>query len=285
MAAKSKLTVAAEIATIVGAVMGTVGASIAWLAYRDTHQSPSMAPNTEVAVVIVSRWAAYCFIASLIFALTASILFFVANRSLQKSSRLLKNCKDDLADSANRNLEYRAKIASLLSDLVLDSDPKVYPQFVDDRPNGSDRRELQAYFTIVNRSDSEARNIVLDPIEMHGKVVQFTRHRLAAPLLPYREVSFFPDVVTKDNESTAGWGQDLFHLFYMDYTNLGDATICEATKSVRATYQDSLQNLFEVTCELVFDPSAHNSVRIGNRGPNPAIFTRNHKFRKIARAI
>ncbi len=118
-----------------------------------------------------------------------------------------------------------------------------------------------------------------------GTPVQFTRHRLAAPLLPTREVCFYPDVVTVENKSVTDREKDLFHMFCLDYIALGDSTICEATKTVRATYQDTAQNLFEVICELVFDPSAHNDVRMGKRGLNPAIFTRNHKFRKIASAI
>jgi hypothetical protein len=170
--------------------------------------------------------------------------------------------------------------------LVLDSDPKVYPEFTDARlTSGSDKKELQAYFTLVNRGGSEARNIILDPIEMHGNVIQFTRHRIAAPLLPKREAYFYPDVVTKENKSVTEREKDLFHLFCLDYIGLGDSTICEATTAVSATYQDSVKNLFEVSCELVFDPEAHNAARIGQRLPKPAIFTRNHKFRKIAQAV
>lgn len=91
--------------------------------------------------------------------------------------------------------------------------------------------------------------------------------------------------MTKDNKSVTEIQKDLFGLFCRDYLALGDLTISEATKSVKATYQDSARNLFEVTCELIFDPSAHAGVRIGNRGPSPVIRTRNHKFRKVARAI
>lgn len=187
-----------------------------------------------------------------------------------------RQCEEERKTALQRNADSLA---------MSDSDPRVYLQFVDARMSGSDKRELQAYFTLINRSESEARNIILEPIEMDGKSVQFTRHRLAAPLLPSREVCFYPDVVTTDNKSVTDRERDLFHIFCLDYVALGDSTICEAKKPVRATYQDSVQNLFEVTCELVFDPSAHNDVRMGNRGPNPAIFTRNHRFRKVAIAI
>lgn len=223
-----------------------------------------------------------------IIALCLSVLIPAVWRMIRNKARInsLKECKANLAESANRNLEYRAQLAEYKSELLSDSDPHVYPQFIDDRRNGSDRRELQAYFAIVNRSDSGARNIVLDSIELHGKIVQFSRQRMTASLLPKQEAYFYPDVVTKENMSvSAGWDQDLFHLFYMDYHALNDPTLCEATTVVRATYQDSAHNLFEVTCELVLDPSAHNDVRRGNRGPNPVIFTRNFKFRKLARAI
>jgi hypothetical protein len=195
---------------------------------------------------------------------------------LSRVREAYRQCDEERKTALQRN-------ADSLS--MSDSDPRVYPQFVDARMNGSDKRELQAYFTLINRSESEARNIILEPIEMNGKIIQFTRHRLAAPLLPNREVCFYPDVVTTDNKSVTDRERDLFHIFCLDYIALGDSTICEATKPVRATYQDSARNLFEVTCELVFDPSAHNDVRMGNRGPNPAIFTRNHRFRKVAIAI
>jgi hypothetical protein len=183
------------------------------------------------------------------------------------------------------NNERVAALQNAKSHSMTDSDPRIYPEFVDARTKGSEKRELQAYFSLVNKSESEARNIILEPIEMDGKTVQFTRHRLAAPLLPKREVCFYPDVVTVDNRSVTEREKDLFHLFCLDYIALGDSTICEVTKLVKATYQDAKRNLFEVTCELVFDPSAHADVRIGRRGPHPAIFTRNHKFRKIADAI
>jgi hypothetical protein len=189
-------------------------------------------------------------------------------------------------DSAIRSVnELFAQIQKMQQGGVSESDPLVYLEFVDARMDGSDRRELQAYFSVVNRSDSEARNIILEPIEMHGRIVQFARHRLAAPLLPKREVAFYPDVVTSDNKSVTDREKDLFHMFCLDYLDMGDSTICEAVKSVRATYQDSERNLFEVTCELVFDPSAHGAVRVGNRGSTPVIHTRNHKFRKVARAL
>lgn len=282
MVEKSKLTIAAEIAAIVGASLCAVGVFIAWLAYKDAH-NPKTAAASAVAVMTISGWTAYLFIAALICSIAASAMFFIASR---KRHETLEQCKSELYESAKRNLEYREKIAELWSDAVLDSDPLVYPQFIDDRPNGSDRRELQAYFALVNRGNSEARNMVLDPIEMHGKIVQFTRQRMTAPLLPKREAYFYPDVVTKENKSVStGWDQDLFHLFYMDYHALNDPTLIEAATAVRATYQDSAHNLYEVTCELVLDPAAHNAVRIGNRGASPVIFTRNHKFRKIARAI
>jgi hypothetical protein len=171
-------------------------------------------------------------------------------------------------------------------DSVSDSDPLVYPEFTDARSNtGSDKKENQSYLTLVNRGKAEARNIIVESIEMDGKIVQFTRHRIAASLLPKREAYFYPDVVTKDNRSVAEQSKDMFGMFCRDYLALGDSTICEATKVVVATYQDSARNLFEVTCELVFDPSAHAAVRIGNRGPSPVIFTRNHSFRKIAECL
>lgn len=211
---------------------------------------------------------------------------FLLKRSVKRLQEELSKCRTDLKESAKRNLEYRAQILSHLSDSVSDSDPLIYPEFVDARATtGSEKKEDQAYFTLVNRGGEEARNIILEPIEMDGKVVQFARHRIAASLLPKREAYFYPDVVTKDNKSTTEREKDLFHLFCLDYIALGDSTICEATKVVVATYQDSARNLFEVICELVFDPSAHNDVRIGNRGPSPAICTRNHRFRKIAKAV
>jgi hypothetical protein len=175
---------------------------------------------------------------------------------------------------------------SISSSTVSESDPLVYLEFTDARATTtSDHKENQAYFTLVNRGQTEARNVILEPIEMDGKIVQFTRHRIAAVLLPKREGYFYPDVVTMENKSVTERERDLFHLFCLDYIALGDSTICEATKEVVATYQDAARNLFEVTCELVFDPSAHNAVRMGNRGPSPAIFTRNHKFRRVASAI
>ncbi len=168
-------------------------------------------------------------------------------------------------------------------DVVSESDPLVYLEFTDARSTSmSSKREDQAYFTVVNRGGREAKNIILEPIELHEFVVQFTRHRLAAPLLPKREAYFSPDVVTKDNKSAPEIEKDLFHLFYMAYHDLGDETICEATTVVIATYQDSARNLFEVSCELVIDPAAHNAVRMGGRITSPVIFTRNHKFRKVA---
>jgi len=135
-----------------------------------------------------------------------------------------------------------------------------------------------------NRGRGEALNIVLEPIELGGKIVQFTRHRIAAALLPKKGAFFYPDVVTKENHSVPESSRDLFHLFCLDYISLGDSTIIEATTSLVATYQDKARNLFEVTCELVFDPAAHADVRMGNRGPRPVICTRNHKFRKVAKA-
>lgn len=178
-----------------------------------------------------------------------------------------------------------AQLARFKDQSVSDSDPYIYLEFVDARATTmSDKKENQAYFTLVNRGGSEARNVVLESIEMDGNTVQFTRHKVAASLLPKREAYFHPDV-TKDNKSVNGWDNDLFSLFYQDYLALGDRTICEAAKVITATYQDSTRNLFEVSCELVLDPSAHLNVRQGNRGASPVIYTRNHRFRKIARAI
>lgn len=206
--------------------------------------------------------------------------------ALLQGQQSAQKCKVDLQESAKRNLQYREQILELISDSVSESDPLVYPEFTDARATtGSDKKENEAYFTLVNRGASEARNIVLEPLEMDGLIVQFTRNRIAAPLLPNRETYFYPDVVTKDNKSVTEIQKDLFGLFCRDYLALGDSTISEATKSVKATYQDSARNLFEVTCELIFDPSAHADVRIGNRGTSPVIRTRNHKFRKVARAI
>ncbi|HEY1498469.1 MAG TPA: hypothetical protein VGF88_02725 [Acidobacteriaceae bacterium] len=177
----------------------------------------------------------------------------------------------------------RERINSLADRSVSESDPLVYPEFVDARwSSGSDKKELQAYFSMENRGAGEAINIVLEPIEMGGKIVQFTRHRIAAALLPKKGTFFYPDVVTKENQSVPESSRDLFHLFCLDYISLGDATIIEATTSLVATYQDKARNLFEVTCELVFDPAAHADVRMGNRGMRPVICTRNHNFRKVA---
>jgi hypothetical protein len=177
----------------------------------------------------------------------------------------------------------RKKMKPTACTSVSESDPLIYPEFTDARRTAmTDQKELQAYFTLVNRGGSDARNVVLEPIEIYERVVQFTRHRIAAPLLPKREAYFYPDVVTKDNKSVNGWDRDLFTLLYQDYLALGDSTICEITKIVVATYQDSTRNLFEVTCELVLNPSAHLDVRQGHWGPSPVIFTRNHKFRKVA---
>ena len=178
--------------------------------------------------------------------------------------------------------ELRERINSLADGSVSESDPLVYPEFVDARFNGSDKKELQAYFAVENRGGGEAFNIVLEPVEMGGKVVQFTRHRIAAALSPKKGAFFYPDVVTKENQSVPESSRDLFHLFCLDYISLGDSTIIEATTSLIATYQDKARNLFEVTCELVFDPAAHADVRMGNRGVRPVICTRNHKFRKVA---
>ena len=101
---------------------------------------------------------------------------------------------------------------------ISDSDPLIYPEFTDARgKTGSDKKENEAYFTLVNRGGAEARNVVLEPMEMDGKIIQFTRHRIAAPLLPKREAYFYPDVVTTDNKSVAENAKDLFGMFCRDY--------------------------------------------------------------------
>ncbi len=51
MVEKSKLTIAAEIAAIVGASLCAVGVFIAWLAYKDAH-NPKTAAASAVAVTI-----------------------------------------------------------------------------------------------------------------------------------------------------------------------------------------------------------------------------------------
>jgi hypothetical protein len=261
--------------------LGGLACVLQWLGI--TPRDLSMTPPVTVPHILWLIVGMALFAMSLWLSLRAGFFQKITINHLQDD---LSKRKDDLKESARRNLEYRTQILENLSDSVSDSDPRVYPEFTDARGTTiSDEKENQAYFTLVNRGASEARNIILEPIEMDGKIVQFTRHRIAAPLLPKREAYFYPDVVTKENKSATGWGKDLFSLFYQDYLALGDSTICEATKLVKATYQDSARNLFEVTCELVLNPSAHLNVRLGNRGPSPVICTRNHRFRKVAKAI
>jgi hypothetical protein len=192
---------------------------------------------------------------------------------------------DERYEDAKLSLERLARINDLESDTVFDTDPLIYPEFVDARwTTGSNKKEFEAYFSLVNRGSVEALCIILEPIKMGERIVQFTRHRIAAALLPKQAAYFYPDVVTKENGSVPEHLKDLFHLFCLDYLALKDSTICEATIVLTATYQDIQRNLFEVKCELVFDPGAHANVRIGQRGPEPVITTRNYRFRKVAAA-
>jgi len=88
MAEKSKLTVAAEIAAIVGCCFCAIGVVIAWMAYWDSRK-PIVIPNTAVttgATMLVSKVAVYCFMATVAFTVTASVLFFVASRKRKKES-------------------------------------------------------------------------------------------------------------------------------------------------------------------------------------------------------
>jgi hypothetical protein len=131
MAEKSKLTVAAEIAAIVGCSICAIGVYIAWLAYRDSNK-PAIAPSVYVATgatMLVSKVAIYCFMATVALTVTASILFFIASRRRSKSSglftalqveafQLAKDLRDFLKEigahpeitKANGELDHRAAV-------------------------------------------------------------------------------------------------------------------------------------------------------------------------------
>lgn len=166
---------------------------------------------------------------------------------------------------------------------IKDSDPQVYAEFNDERGCTSNR-ESQAYITLVNRGQSKALNICIDPISVAGHLINFPK--LAYAIAPNRSKHLYPDIATSDNKSADYYHQDLFYLFWAQYNSLGDMSIPNLVLPLTINYQDITRNLYEVECDLVFDPSAHLRVRTsGQDGNIRVITTRNHRFRKIALAI
>jgi hypothetical protein len=166
---------------------------------------------------------------------------------------------------------------------ISDSDPQVYAEFNDDRGRTANR-ESQTYITLVNRGQSEALNVCIDPISVAGHLINFPK--LAYAIAPNRSKHRYPDIMTSDNKSADYYHQDLFGLFWSQYDSLGDMSIPELVLPLTINYQDIARNLYEAKCDLVFDPSAHFRVRTSGQDENIRVITaRNHRFRRIALAI
>ena len=86
---KSKLTITAEIATIIACVLCGIGVVFAGIALW----SPSRpaAPHASTAYggesMMVSMWLVYCFVVVVVFSVAGSILFFIAYSSGSPSRR------------------------------------------------------------------------------------------------------------------------------------------------------------------------------------------------------
>jgi hypothetical protein len=170
---------------------------------------------------------------------------------------------------------------------LVESDPKILIKFCDER-SFTEKKEDETYFSLENRGGSDALCVCLESLRLADEVVKFTIIGPSLSIAPQRSKNF-TWVVTADKGPTIYKTfpkKDIVALLAQNWMALGDATIPELSLSLKATYQDERRNLFETSCELVFDPSAHFKVlRAGQTGSIEVVSTRNPKFRKLAIAV
>jgi hypothetical protein len=199
----------------------------------------------------------------------------------------LGKARTTAANNSNAFHEQYAEVNRLRGELaewrdvnVKDTDPQIYAEFNDDRGR-TPKKESELYITLVNRGQSEALNVCIDPLSVAGHIINF--RCLAYSISPNRSTFRYPDITTNENESADYYHQDIFGLLWSEYSSLGDLTIPELVLTLTINYQDKARNLYQATCDLVFDPSAHLRVRTGGQnGSIKVAYTQNHKFTKLA---
>jgi len=165
---------------------------------------------------------------------------------------------------------------------VKDSDPKIYIEFKDDRWLPTDtftRKEDTVRFVLTNRGLAYGKFVCLHHIQLREQIIEFSE--LAQSLPPRESIAFNPVIKHRDARKT--YDHDIFLALFEEWDALNNQNISELIVPISTTYQDDAWNLYESTCDLVFDVFEHRKVRMkGQQGNTKVVDTRNHRFRKVA---
>jgi len=186
--------------------------------------------------------------------------------------KLYDEANKDRSEAANRVLELERAIEPTLKD----SDPRIEIEFRDERH----RQGEDAYLTPVNRGQTPAKFVCLEPIPLREHTVSFPT--FGYYLAPVRHENMRP--VVSRNDGGIDKNADFLAALYSEYEHLKDPPF-ELIEPVIATYQDQVGNLFQTRCELVFNPSDYVDFTNFGKRHLKVIEIRNHTFKRKAAAI